>query len=83
MWHYKDNKSSKNKYNNSLIYLDCLTKEVQENKRFIPVAITFLKTPPATNRLLAWIHQTLGMGPVDQQEVIKKIIFYSDFYPLI
>ena len=26
-----------------------------------------LEIPPATGQLLAWIHQILGMGPVDQQ----------------
>ena len=31
-----------------------------------------LKTPPATSRFLAWIHQTLGIGPVNQQ-IVKEL----------
>ena len=47
MWYHKNNKSSKNKYNNNLVYLDYLAKEMQEGKGFIPVVVTPSKTFPA------------------------------------
>ena len=43
MWYHKDNKSSKNKCNNSSIYSGFFAKEVQEGKEFILVAIIPLK----------------------------------------
>ena len=43
MWFHKDNKSSKNKYNNGSIYLGYLAKGVRKGREFILVAVTPLK----------------------------------------